>query len=59
VFRRFHSDRPEGESFGNHSGLGLAIGRAIAAAHDGALTAEDRPDGQSGACLRLVLPVAR
>ncbi|HSJ79471.1 MAG TPA: stimulus-sensing domain-containing protein, partial [Erythrobacter sp.] len=25
VFRRFHSDRPEGESFGNHSGLGLAI----------------------------------
>ena len=59
VFRRFHSDRPEGESFGNHSGLGLAIGRAIAAAHDGALTAEDRPDGQPGACLRLVLPAAR
>lgn len=59
VFRRFHSDRPEGESFGNHSGLGLAIGRAIAVAHDGALTAEDRPDGQPGACLRLVLPVAR
>jgi two-component system sensor histidine kinase ChvG len=59
VFRRFHSDRPEGESFGNHSGLGLAIGRAIAVAHDGTLTAEDRPDGQPGACLRLVLPVAR
>jgi two-component system sensor histidine kinase ChvG len=59
VFRRFHSDRPEGESFGNHSGLGLAIGRAIAVAHDGALTAEDRPDGKPGACLRLVLPVAR
>jgi two-component system sensor histidine kinase ChvG len=58
VFRRFHSDRPEGESFGNHSGLGLAIGRAIAEAHDGALTAEDRPDGAPGACLRLGLPVA-
>lgn len=58
VFRRFHSDRPEGESFGNHSGLGLAIGRAIAEAHDGTLTAEARPDGQGGACLRLSLPAA-
>lgn len=58
VFRRFHSDRPEGESFGNHSGLGLAIGRAIAEAHDGTLTAEARPDGAGGACLRLSLPAA-
>lgn len=58
VFRRFHSDRPEGESFGNHSGLGLAIGRAIAEAHDGSLTAEARPDGAPGACLRLAIPVA-
>ncbi len=58
VFRRFHSDRPEGESFGNHSGLGLAIGRAIAEAHDGALTADARSDGARGACLRLRLPAA-
>jgi two-component system sensor histidine kinase ChvG len=58
VFRRFHSDRPEGESFGNHSGLGLAIGRAIAEAHDGALVADARPDGADGACLRLTLPAA-
>jgi len=58
VFRRFHSDRPEGESFGNHSGLGLAIGRAIAEAHDGALVADARPDGAEGACLRLTLPAA-
>ncbi|MFM7404727.1 MAG: ATP-binding protein [Erythrobacter sp.] len=58
VFRRFHSDRPEGEDFGNHSGLGLAIGRAIAEAHDGMLTAETRPDGAPGACLRLTLPAA-
>ncbi len=58
VFRRFHSDRPEGESFGNHSGLGLAIGRAIAEAHDGALVADARPDGTPGACLRLSLPAA-
>ena len=56
VFRRFHSDRPEGESFGNHSGLGLAIGRAIAEAHDGTLSADARPDGTPGACLRLRLP---
>jgi two-component system sensor histidine kinase ChvG len=58
VFRRFHSDRPEGESFGNHSGLGLAIGRAIAEAHDGTLSADARPDGAPGACLRLRLPSA-
>ncbi|MFM7377115.1 MAG: ATP-binding protein, partial [Erythrobacter sp.] len=58
VFRRFHSDRPEGESFGNHSGLGLAIGRAIAEAHDGSLIADARADGASGACLRLTLPGA-
>jgi len=58
VFRRFHSDRPEGESFGNHSGLGLAIGRAIAEAHDGTLIADARPDGATGACLRLTLPAA-
>ena len=59
VFRRFHSDRPEGESFGNHSGLGLAIGRAIAEAHDGTLSADARPDGAPGACLRLRLPAAQ
>ncbi|MBT8432068.1 MAG: sensor histidine kinase, partial [Altererythrobacter sp.] len=27
VFERFHSVRPDAESFGNHSGLGLAIAR--------------------------------
>lgn len=58
VFRRFHSDRPEGESFGNHSGLGLAIGRAIAEAHDGTLMADGRPDSTGGACLRLTLQAA-
>lgn len=56
VFERFHSDRPASEDFGNHSGLGLAIGRAIAEAHDGTLTAHSRWDGTPGACLVLRLP---
>lgn len=58
VFQRFHSLRPEKEAFGNHSGLGLAIARTISEAHDGTITAEDRADGASGACLRLRLPAA-
>jgi two-component system sensor histidine kinase ChvG len=59
VFRRFHSDRPEGEGFGQHSGLGLAIARAIAEAHDGTLVAEERGDRVPGACLVMSLPEAR
>ena len=59
VFLRFHSDRPDAEDFGNHSGLGLAIGRTIAEAHNGSLSAHDRPDGKPGACLRLRLPLER
>ena len=58
VFRRFHSYRPESESFGNHSGLGLAIARSIAEAHDGRLRVADREDGRPGACLVLELPAA-
>lgn len=58
VFQRFHSLRPDEEEFGHHSGLGLAIGRSVAEAHDGTLVARGRPDGRSGACLRLDLPAA-
>jgi two-component system sensor histidine kinase ChvG len=58
VFERFHSVRPAEEAFGAHSGLGLAIARTIAEAHDGRLTIIDRPDGARGACLVLALPHA-
>ena len=57
VFTRFHSLRPEAEDFGQHSGLGLAIGRAIAEAHDGSLIVRD-PEQASGACVVLTLPAA-
>ncbi|HEX2148318.1 MAG TPA: sensor histidine kinase, partial [Pseudorhizobium sp.] len=33
IFERFYTDRPEGESFGQNSGLGLSISRQIAEAH--------------------------
>lgn len=57
VFERFHSVRPEEEAFGAHSGLGLAIARTIAEAHDGSLVITDRADGMPGACLVLSLPL--
>ena len=53
VFDRFYTERPSGEGFGEHSGLGLSIARQIVDAHNGQITAENRPEG--GACFRLVL----
>ena len=41
VFERFYTDRPE-QSFGNNSGLGLAISRQIVEAHKGRVWAENR-----------------
>ncbi|WP_350335295.1 sensor histidine kinase [Coralliovum pocilloporae] len=51
IFTRFYTDRPEGESFGNHSGLGLSISRQIVEAHKGTLSAENRyaPDADETA----------
>lgn len=56
IFRRFHSDRPAGESFGRHSGLGLAIARTIVEGHSGTISAKDRDDGKAGASLLITLP---
>ena len=58
IFNRFHSVRPEGENFGRHSGLGLAIARAIVEAHDGEIDVKDRDDAPSGARFTISLPAA-
>jgi two-component system sensor histidine kinase ChvG len=58
IFNRFHSIRPEGEAFGRHSGLGLAIAKAIVEGHDGRITAEDRRDGRTGARFLIRFPGA-
>ena len=57
VFRRFHSVRPETESFGKHSGLGLAIARSIVEGHQGKISIADREDNRRGACFILRLPM--
>lgn len=58
IFNRFHSVRPEGEGFGRHSGLGLAIARAIVEGHDGEIDVHDRDDAPSGARFTIRLPAA-
>jgi two-component system sensor histidine kinase ChvG len=54
IFQRFYTDRPEGESFGDHSGLGLAISRQIIEAHGGTVVAANRTD-RSGARFTVTL----
>ena len=57
IFNRFYTDRPDGEHFGDHSGLGLAISRQIVEAHRGSVVAANRAD-RSGAAFTVTLPRA-
>ena len=50
VFDRFYSERPTGEKFGQHSGLGLSISRQIVEALRGRISAENR----RGICNRVL-----
>jgi two-component system sensor histidine kinase ChvG len=62
IFERFYTDRPEAESFGQNSGLGLSISRQIAEAHAGTLKAENVHDAHgaiTGARFTLSLPAAQ
>jgi two-component system sensor histidine kinase ChvG len=59
IFERFYSERPEGESFGTHSGLGLSICKQIVEGHGGRIIAENRLDDAgkiSGARFIVTLP---
>ncbi len=59
IFERFYTERPEGEKFGIHSGLGLSISRQIVEAHSGTLRAENLTgeDGRvGGASFTVRLP---
>lgn len=44
IFERFYSERPEGDAFGNNSGLGLNISKQIVEAQGGTLHAQNRVD---------------
>ena len=59
IFDRFYSERPAGEKFGTHSGLGLSISRQIVEAHGGHIAAENRTAGDGrilGAVFTVTLP---
>jgi two-component system sensor histidine kinase ChvG len=58
IFSRFVSVRPANDDFGRHSGLGLAIARAIVKGHDGEIDVADRDDAPSGARFTIRLPAA-
>ncbi|HZT51289.1 MAG TPA: stimulus-sensing domain-containing protein [Stellaceae bacterium] len=61
IFERFYSERPPGEKFGTHSGLGLSISKQIIETHQGWITAENRRDVDDsviGACFTVSLPAA-
>jgi two-component system sensor histidine kinase ChvG len=59
VFSRFYSERPQGEQFGRHSGLGLSIARQIVETYRGTILAANRRDDRGnvqGARFTVMLP---
>jgi two-component system sensor histidine kinase ChvG len=50
IFNRFYTERPSGEKFGTHSGLGLSISKQIVEAHRGLVRAENRRDSAGQVC---------
>ncbi|NNG04564.1 MAG: HAMP domain-containing protein [Inquilinus sp.] len=55
IFDRFYTERPAGEKFGTHSGLGLSISKQIVDAHHGQIFAANRRD-RSGARFTVRIP---
>ncbi|WP_203075064.1 stimulus-sensing domain-containing protein [Falsiroseomonas ponticola] len=61
IFDRFYSERPSGERFGQHSGLGLSISRQIVEGLRGRISAENKRDAAgaiTGARFIVTLPAA-
>lgn len=61
IFDRFYSERPSGERFGQHSGLGLSISRQIVEGLRGRISAENKRDANgtiTGARFIVTLPAA-
>lgn len=56
IFARFHSDRPEGEDFGRHSGLGLSIAKTIVDGHGGRIAVKDAKQSSHGARFVVSMP---
>ena len=56
IFNRFHSDRPDSDAFGKHSGLGLSIAKTIVEGHDGSISVTDGESGAGGARFSVTLP---
>lgn len=58
IFERFYTDRPEGEAFGQNSGLGLSITRQIVEAHGGTITAGNVDPVKGGALFTVKIPLS-